>query len=201
MPSTANDELPDILVVDKPQDIKMIFSEKHNMVLKLVTEKELSISDIARSLQMNPGLAHYYLKELEKHGLVKQVRQEMKGGIVKKYYRSAAKRILMDTPDFNKHDASIPAGDLAAQLLESVEYLGYHVQPENVEDAKDLLFRYDKRIRELLVELESSGLGNVQENGITLQNAYHLILNIRSIDDPEMGRIYSEFRKLFLRCE
>jgi DNA-binding transcriptional ArsR family regulator len=155
MPSTANDELPDILVVDKPQDIKMIFSEKHNMVLKLVTEKEMSISDIARALEMNPGLAHYYLKELEKHGLVKQVREEMKGGIIKKYYRSAAKRILMDTPDFNRRETSIPAGDLATQLLESVEYLGYHVQPENVEDAKDLLSRYEKRIRELLVELES----------------------------------------------
>jgi DNA-binding transcriptional ArsR family regulator len=194
------DALPEILVVSKPQDIKLIFSEKHNMVLKLVIEKELSISDIARSLNINPGSAHYYLKELEKHGLVRQVREEVKGGVVKKFYRASAKRILMDTPNFNRNH-ELPPEKFVDDLLESIEYMGYHVQPENIEDAKDLLFRYDNRIKELIVDLEKSGLGNVKDNAITIQNAFHLVLSIRSKTDPEMGRIYSEFDKLFLRCE
>lgn len=71
------DAMPDVIVLDKPQDIGLVFSEKHNMVLKPVTEKEMSISDIARALNMNPGSAHYYLKELEKHGPVRQVREEV----------------------------------------------------------------------------------------------------------------------------
>jgi len=193
--------MPDVLIVDKPQDIRLIFSEKHNMVLKLVMEKELSISDIARALNMNPGSAYYYLKELEKHGLVRLVREEVKGGIVKKYYRAAARRILMDTPDFNRRQLSMPAADLAGHLLRSVEFLGYHVLPDNVEDAKDLLLRYDRRVRELIFDLENRGLGNVENNAITLQNSYYLILSIQSKSDPEMGRILSEFDKLFLPYE
>jgi DNA-binding transcriptional ArsR family regulator len=201
MPSRTNDALPDILVVDNPKDIRLIFSEKHNRVLKLVTEKEMSISDIARSLNVNPGSAHYYLKELEKHGLVRQVREEIKGGIVKKYYRSAAKRILMDTPDFRRPETSVPAADQAGHLLTSIEYLGYHVSPENLDDAMDLLLRYEKRVTELRIELESSGLADVESNAVTLQNAYHLVMNIRERNDPEMGRMYHEFERLFLRCE
>jgi DNA-binding transcriptional ArsR family regulator len=195
------DATPDVLVIDDPRDIRLIFSEKHNMVLKLVVEKEMSISDIARALGINPGSAHYYLKELEKHGLVKQVRSEIKGGVVKKYYRAAARRILMDTPDFNRPGSAMPDGDITEHLLRSVEYLGYHVQPENVEDAKDLLKRYDHRVKELLFDLGNTGLANVEDNAITLQNAYYLIMSIYSKSDPEMARIYSEFDKLFLRCE
>lgn len=99
---SANEGQKDIFIVEKPSDIQLIFSEKHNMILRLVMESELTISDIARKLGLNPGLVHYYLKELEKHGLVKQVREEIKGGLIKKYYRSIAKHIVLNSPDFNE---------------------------------------------------------------------------------------------------
>lgn len=190
----------DMLVVDKLQDIKLICSEKHNKILKLVIDREMSISDIARVLNMNPGSVHYHLKDLERHGLVKQVRQEIMGGIVKKYYRSAAKRILLDSPNFNIADSfTISGRDNIERLIRSIEYLGYQLPPDNLEDAEELLSRFDKRLRELLVEMQNTGLDNVETDGFVLQNAYHLLLNIRAKDDPEMGRIYREFEKLFLR--
>lgn len=194
------DKMLDMLVVEKLQDIKLICSEKHNKILKLVVDRELSISDIARALNMNPGSVHYHLKELERHGLVKQVRQEIKGGIVKKYYRSSAKRILMDSPNFNLEDSfTISGRDQIERLIRSIEFLGYQLPPENLEDAEELLSRFDKRLKEMLVEMQNTGLNNVETDGFVLQNAYHLILNIRAKDDPEMGRIYREFEKLFIR--
>jgi DNA-binding transcriptional ArsR family regulator len=190
----------DMLVVDKLQDIKILCSEKHNKILKLVVDREMSISDIARALNMNPGSVHYHLKDLEKHGLVKQVRQEIKGGIVKKYYRSAAKRILLDSPNFNLADSfNVSGRENVERLIKSIEYLGYQLPPENIEDAEELLSRFDKRLKEMLVEMQDTGLDNYEPDGFVLQNAYHLILNIRAKDDPEMGRIYREFEKLFLR--
>ena len=172
------------------------------MILNLVSVNEMSISDISKSLNMNPGSVHYHLKELEKHGLVKQVREEIKGGIVKKYYRSAAKRVLLAIPDFN----DTPSNELLPfeyidNLIRSIEYLGYHLPPENEEDAKDLMLRYDKRIKDLLKDMHSSGLEDVEANGFILRDAYHMILSIQSKNDPEMDRIYSEFGKLFLRYE
>ena len=199
LPSSA---LPDILIVDKPEDIKLIFSEKHNMMLKLVMDKEMSISDIAKKLDVNPGSVHYHLKELEKHGLVKQVRDEIKGGVVKKYYRAAAKRILLDTPDFNLHETidTMEKGHID-RLIRSVEYLGYHLPTENREDAEDLLRRYDKKMRDLLLELHGMGLENVEKDGVVLRSAYDLIINIKANEDPELERIHGEFVKLFLKYE
>jgi DNA-binding transcriptional ArsR family regulator len=194
--------IPDMVVVNDPRDIRLIFSEKHNRILKLVMESELSISDIARALNINPGSVHYHLKELEKHGLVVQVREEVKGGIVKKYYRSSAKRILLDSPDFNLRDhLDISAKDNVERLIRSIEYLGYHLSPEKKNDAEELLSRYDRRIKDMLFEMQNSGLENVEDNGFILRNAYDLILNIKAKDDPEMARIYSEFEKLFSRYE
>ena len=198
----ANEGLRDIFVVDKPQDIRLIYSEKHNMILRLVMESELSISDIAKKLNMNPGSVHYHLKELEKHGLARQVREEIKGGIVKKYYRSTARRILLDSPNFNlREQVNFMARDQTDRIIRSIEYLGYHLPPENREDAEEMLARYDKRMRDLLLEMQTRGLENLEDNGSILHKVYDLILNIRAKDDPELGRIYREFEKLFLRYE
>lgn len=192
----------DILVLDKPHDIKLIFSKKHNMILKLVIEKELSISDIARSLDINPGSVHYHLKELERHGLVKQVREEIKGGIIKKYYRSAAKRILLDSPDFNKiapDDALLSelSEEFTDRIIRSIEYLGYGLPPENREDAKDLLLRLERRMMDISKEIHGSGLESVESDGMLVRNVCQMVLIIRAKDDPELDRVYREFGKLF----
>ncbi len=198
----ANEGLRDIFVVEKPQDIRLIYSEKHNMILRLVMESELSISDIAKKLNLNPGSVFYHLKELEKHGLVKQVREEIKGGIVKKYYRSTARRILLDSPNFNlREQVNFNVRDQTDRVIRSIEYLGYHLPPENREDAEEMLARYDKRMRDLLLEMQTNGIEKLEDNGSILHKVYDLILNIRAKDDPELGRIYREFEKLFLRYE
>ncbi len=197
------DSIKDILILDKPRDIRLLFSEKYNAILTLVAENELSISDIARALDINPGSIHYHLKELEKHGLVRLVREEVKGGVVKKYYRAAAKRILLDSPKVNNADQEEPAstGEFIWRFIRSIEYLGYHLPAENREAAEELLLRYDRRIKEILQSLERTGLETIENDRHMLHNSIRLILNIRAKDDPELGRIYKEFDKLFLRYE
>ncbi len=201
--SLPNAEIKDILIIEKFADARLLFSQKHSRILNLVTASELSISEIAKSLNMNPGLVHYYLKELEQHGLVKQVREEIKGGVVKKYYRSSAKRIVLDRPVFNhqKGVTTYPTQDDLEGVLRAIEYLGYHLTENNKEDAIDLLTKYDRRMKSLMIELESSGLENFENNGFVTDSAFHLILGIKSIRDPELARLYSEFEKLFLRYE
>ena len=201
--SLPNTGIKEILIIEKLADARLLFSQKHSIILNLVTASELSISEMAKSLNMNPGLVHYYLKELEQHGLVKQVREEIKGGIVKKYYRSTAKRIVLDRPVFNqqKDMTTYPTpGDLEG-VLRAIEYLGYHLPDEHKEDAMELLAKYDRRMRSLMIELESSGLENFETNGFVTDSAFHLILGIKAIHDPELARLYSEFEKLFLRYE
>lgn len=203
-PNKSSDEvLPKILVVENPQVIRLLFSKKHSLILKQISVSEQSISDIARTLKLNPGSVHYYLKELEKHGLVRQVRQEIKGGIVKKYYRAAAQRIAIAGPDFenpmfpefNKDER------ITDRFLESMELFGYYVSPETREDAKELLNRYRCRTEQIFLELDNSRhrTGNVPDP--ELRMAGQLIFHIRAMDDPELDRIYHSFNKLFLKIE
>jgi DNA-binding transcriptional ArsR family regulator len=197
----ADTRTQDVLVIRDPQVIRLMFSKKHNMILKLVTEKELSISDIARSLNINPGSVHYHLKDLERHGLAKLVREEVKGGIVKKYYRSAAKQILLDSPDFNKSDHMEMIDDTAFidRMIGSIEHLGYHISPENRGDAKEMLLRFDQRIKRLFDEVHRSGLEKVEQDENIIRNVGMIMMTMRTLEDPEIGRIYREFNKLFVK--
>jgi len=199
----GSDKQKDILIVDRFDDIRLIMSEKHNRILRLVIESELSVSDLAKRLKMNPGSIYYYLKELEKHGLVRQVREEVKGGIVKKYYRSAARQIVLGLPDFGSQEGrgGFPDPDYLQRLVRSIGFLGYHLPEENLEDASDLLVRFDKRMKGLMIELQNSGLDDVEADGFIRSSAFNLVLGIRAKDDPEMNRLHAEFGKLFLRYE
>jgi DNA-binding MarR family transcriptional regulator len=201
--NTSGDGQQDIMVLEKPEAIRLIFSEKHNKILKKLAESEQSISDIARSLGFNPGSVHYHLKELEKQGLVRQVRQEIKGGIVKKYYRSTAKRICLESPDFNDelHLNVDLSDEFNENLLRTIERLGYVVSDDNKGDAKEMLIRYDKRIKALLKEVHNPEMDMAGTDEMMVRYASMLIVQMRAMHDPELGRINSQFSRLFFLVE
>lgn len=201
MPKTVPDEaIRELLVVENPRTIRLIFSEKHSLILKQITDEERSISEIARMLSLNPGSVHYYLKELERQGLAMQVRQEIKGGIVKKYYRAAARRIVLATrdfvnPAFRQHVSDDETGD---RLIRAVRQLGYRVPDAEREEAKELMLRYDRQLKALLREVEEGKSPGEEPDVMT---ARELIVHIKALDDPELCRIHSQFHKLFQKVE
>ncbi len=193
----------DMLVIEKPEAIRLMFSEKHNKILRKLAEKELSISDIARSMDINPGSVHYHLKELEKQGLVRQVRQEIKGGIVKKYYRSTAKRICLGSPEFDdsmRLDIDL-ADEFYEKLLGTLEQMGYAASDKDRDEAKDALIRYDKRIKELLKEVHNPEMDVPGKDGMIVHYAGLFIVHMRAPHDPELGRISSQFSRLFFQVQ
>src|SRR5512133_2795301 len=88
--------IKEIMIVEDPAAIKLLFTPKYAEIIKLVETEELSVSDVARKLDVNTGSAHYHMKELEKHGLVKMVREEVTGGVVRKYYRKSARHFTIN---------------------------------------------------------------------------------------------------------
>lgn len=197
------DSRQDVLIVENPEAIRLLFSEKHSRILRQLTESELSISDIARSLGINPGSAHYHLKELEKQGLVRQVRQEIKGGIVKKYYRSTARRICLESPDFDDalHLDIDLSGEPAGRLIRAMEPLGYSVAEENYAEAREVLFRYDRRMKEICKDVYRYDFDDAGVDGTAARQACMFLVNMRVINDPELASINTIFSKLFSRIE
>ena len=197
------EEIQDLLVLGGFDDIRLVMSEKHNRILRLVLNDEQTISDIARKLGMNPGSVHYYLKDLEKHGLVRQVRDEISGGVVKKYYRASARRIALELPEFDSRDGQgqFPGPDHLLRLIRSIEHLGYRLSPEDVEDASELLERYRKRMTTLRADLQKAGLEEIEDDGFVIDAAYDLVLYLRAKEDPEINRVYAGLGRLFQQCK
>ncbi|WP_424359840.1 ArsR/SmtB family transcription factor [Methanocella sp. MCL-LM] len=195
------DAIQELLVVENPRAIRLAFSEKPGVILKQITDRELSISEIARALDLNPGSVHYYLKDLEKQGLVRQVRQEIKGGVVKKYYRAVAKRIVLAGPEFEDplHRQPISEDLASEELVKVFEHMGYYVSAESREDARKLLLRYDQLLRETVKGLQSGVLDKAGSGLPAVNPSYQLVIHATVVEDPEFDEIYGQFRKLFKR--
>jgi len=178
------------LVVEDPAAIKLLFVPRFTDLLKLIGAEEMSVSDIARALNINPGSAYYRLKVLEKHGLAKLVREEIQGGVVKKYYRKAAANITIDasSPE-NKASASEAGLDESykERLLRSMSFFGYVVPEGKMEQAKERLVSCDGRMKAILKEVQQAGLEKFESDRNLVANAYQLALIIRLVDDKELN--------------
>lgn len=197
--NSPGDGQQEVLIVEKPEAIRLLFSERGQRILKLITDDELSISDIARSLGINPGSVHYHLKELEKHGLARQVRHEVRGGIVRKFYRSVARRMCLESPDLAD---ALPldfdlAGESARQVIRSLERLGFQVSDDRRAEAGELLLQFDRRIKELFDEVRHPDPAAAGVDGATARYACVFLVHMRALNDPEMGRICGQFSRVF----
>ncbi len=188
--------IKEYLVIDDPAAIKLLFVPRFTDILKLIGPAEMSVSDIAHALGINPGSAYYRLKVLEKHGLAKQVRDEIRGGVVVKYYRKAATNITIDAGSPENKAVASEAGldeSYKERLLRSMSYFGYEVPEDRMVQAKDRLMACDGLMKALLKEVQQAGLEKFESDRTIVANAYQLALIIRLVDDDEL---YSSFKAL-----
>jgi DNA-binding transcriptional ArsR family regulator len=190
----------EFMVVEDPAAIKLLFTPKYTNILKLIQNEELSLSDIARALDINPGSAHYHLKELEKHGLVKQVREEIKGGVVKKFYRKAARNMTIDVSRPGNEAVASETGfgeDYKEKMLNGLGYFVYRLSPGKIEEAKAMLTKCDMRSKAILKEVQQVGLEKVESNRQLVADTYQFALLVRLVEDKDFNSCMKELIELF----
>ena len=147
----------EIMIVEDPAAIKLMFSPKYAAIIRLVRAEELSVSDVARKLDVNSGSAYYHMKELEKHGLVKLTREEIVGGVVKKYYHTSAMNLSINASNPTSAPAAAEMGfneEFKEKLIKSMSYFGYDILPEKLGEAKLSLMAVDARSKAILEEVQ-----------------------------------------------
>lgn len=194
MPEKSDPAIREAMVVDDPEAMKLLLSGKYNEIMDLIDTREMSVSDIARTLKINPGSAHYHLKELEKYGLVKIVREETKGNLVKKFYRTAARMIYLDTTRFKALGGDDPMGGYRDQLVGLLEPFGYRIPPDLAGHFKDAMQRQDKRRKELLREIQDVRIDT--GDSMLARDAFGIALRMKEIEDEEIHGIQEELRAL-----
>jgi DNA-binding transcriptional ArsR family regulator len=192
--------IQEFMVVEDPAAIKLLFTPKYTNILKLIQDQELSLSDIARALDINPGSAHYHLKELEKHGLVKKVREEIKGGVVKKFYRKAARNMSIDVSRPGNEAVASATGfgeDYKEKMLRSLGVFGYDISPKKMEAAKALLTKCDIRTKAIMKEIQRAGIEQVEDNKQLVADTYQFAMLVRLAEDKEYNSYMKELIGLF----
>lgn len=198
MPDKPYSDMREFMVVDDPDTMKLLISGKYNDILELIDFHEMSVSEIAKVLKINPGSAHYHLKELEKRGLVKIVREETKGNVVKKYYRTVARTIYIDSSRFKmlRPGEADPMDAFYDKLLKLMAPFGYEIPLDKAGQVKDILIRYNKRRKELLRQIQDAGVEDFESDRLLVSDAYHVALMLKEIEDQELMGIRDEIRTL-----
>ncbi len=73
-------------VAIEPKDARSLSSELAIKILKLLSEKAMYPVEIARELKVHEQKVYYHIRNLEKAGIVKVVREEGRQGAVARYY-------------------------------------------------------------------------------------------------------------------
>jgi DNA-binding transcriptional ArsR family regulator len=160
------------------------------------------VSEVARRLDVNPGSAHYHMKELEKHGLVKLVREEVAGGVIKKYYRKAARHFTINASNPRSAPAIAEAGindEFKERLIKSMSFFGYDVPAKKIEMAIQDLMTVDARVKTILAEIQQAGLEKVEGDRMVVENAYQIALLLRIMEDEQFLESVKRFTSSFSR--
>ena len=192
--------IKEIMILEDPEAIKLLFSPKYAEILKMISEEEQSVYDIARKLDANSGSIYYHMKELEKHGLVKLVRQEIAGGVVKKYYRKAAMNFTFSVSDqANAAVASEIGIDEAfmEKIILSLKYFGYDLPAGKLEEAKRDLMAMDAKSKAILAEIQNSGMERIETDRLLVANVYQVALMLRLIGDEKFVNSVKKFTGVF----
>lgn len=79
----------------KPEDAKSLSSDLAVRILKLLSEKPMYPIELAKELKVHEQKVYYHIRNLEKAGVIKVVKEEGRQGAVAKYYAIDAPAVVV----------------------------------------------------------------------------------------------------------
>ena len=73
--------------------LRILSDPSRLMILSMLFEREMSITQLARALHLSPATVHHHITKLLQANLVRQTRIEVKRNLVEKYYEMHARGI------------------------------------------------------------------------------------------------------------
>ena len=88
--SSPPSERPVTVTVDQ---LKVLSDPSRLRILTLLMERDMSISGIAKALELTPATVHHHVTQLLQARLIEPTKSEIRGNLVEKYYRIPATSI------------------------------------------------------------------------------------------------------------
>ncbi len=105
----------EVLVIRDPAVAKLLADETRRRILSLLRHAEMTPQQLARALGKNVSSIVHHLSILEQGGLVRVVRVSRRGNLVAKWYRAAARRIIVS---YELAEGLVPGSEDYAAMLE-----------------------------------------------------------------------------------
>ncbi|MHA1168409.1 MAG: winged helix-turn-helix domain-containing protein [Candidatus Hodarchaeales archaeon] len=84
-------------VITEPATVPVLFHEKKQSILKLLIDTEMTIIDLKKATNLNPGTIKRHLTDLVSKGLVRQSNIKInKFGVKMKFYRATARQFTIN---------------------------------------------------------------------------------------------------------
>jgi DNA-binding transcriptional ArsR family regulator len=83
-----------IKVVDDPEKFKLLADDTRRKIVFLLRATEMTVSQIASTLEVTPQAIYHHIKKLQKADLVQVTREERVGHLIESHFRATAEAFM-----------------------------------------------------------------------------------------------------------
>ena len=83
-----------IKVVDDPEKFKLLADDTRRKIVFLLRATEMTVSQIASTLEVTPQAIYHHIKKLQEADLVQVTREKRVGHLIESYFRATAEAFL-----------------------------------------------------------------------------------------------------------
>ena len=188
-----------IKVVDDPEKFKLLADDTRRRIVFLLRAKEMTVSQIASTLEVTPQAIYHHIKKLQKADLVQVTREERVGHLIESYYRATAEAFMCSV-------GATPSGreffeKQMGTVLESLVKIGFDIEYDE-DDALRLIQKQDELIKccsdkEFENEMKGS-LDDLDGGTLDMVKEYGKLLAMTDNEFSKQQRLKREFREALM---
>ncbi len=166
--------MKDIMIIRDPIVAKIVACNTRWKILMVLRHRAMTPSQLSIYLGKTVSSVMHHLKVLEKYGLVKLVKKEVKGNIIEKWYMATAKKYIIS---YELSEGSVPGSEETVKFTEDIARKAVHGLTAfgfNVDTNEELVRLFKKFMVLRSATLEK--IAKLQKKSIDLDFGSHWLL-------------------------
>jgi len=119
-----------IKTITDPEAFQLLADETRRKIMFLLRVKEMTVSQIAKELNITPQAVYHHIKKLLNGGIVEVVREERLGHLIESYYMTTAEtfNFTLGKTQSNRPQSQKIIKEQEASTLNALKKLGFKIE-------------------------------------------------------------------------
>jgi DNA-binding transcriptional ArsR family regulator len=192
-----------VQIITDPEVGKLLADETRRRILRILSHKEMSATDLAKKLDKNHSSIVHHLNTLLEAGLITVTREEQVRNMIQPYYMAVSEEFhvsyrvteaLEEDPDY-----SAWTDTYIERLVAGLSMYEVHIPEEAKPRVKQLLLRchiYNKKAYEerILRKTNDKHIGRYAQSSVA-----HIVSHVQLMDNTEYQKTIMELREIMNR--